>query len=237
MARIASVRAREVLDSRGNPTIEVDVALDDDSLGRAIVPSGASTGTHEALELRDGDDKRYRGKGVLGAIENVNHRIGPDLTGHDAFDQRALDRLLLELDGTPNKRKLGANALLGCSLAAAKAAAASLDLPLYRYLGGPLARTLPVPLMNILNGGKHATDSADMQEFMVVPIGAPTFSEAIGTTMMASPRDLDFDASGRYLLAIGATGQVSSYRVGRDGSLALAGTAPAAAGITGAAAR
>src|SRR5437660_17992 len=145
MARIASVRAREVLDSRGNPTIEVDVALDDESLGRAIVPSGASTGTHEALELRDGDDKRYRGKGVLGAVENVNHRIGPDLAGHDALEQREVDRLLVELDGTPNKRKLGANALLGCSLAVAKAAAASLGLPLYRYLGGPNAHVLPTP--------------------------------------------------------------------------------------------
>src|ERR1051326_7323913 len=149
MALIASVRAREVLDSRGNPTVEVDVILDDDALGRAIVPSGASTGTHEALELRDGDDKRFGGKGVLTAVENVNHRIGPDLTGHDARDQRAIDRVLLDLDGTENKRKLGANALLGCSLATAKAAAVSADLPLFRYLGRPNAHVLPTPFFQV----------------------------------------------------------------------------------------
>jgi enolase len=179
MARISSVHAREVLDSRGNPTVEVDVLLDDDSLGRAIVPSGASTGTHEALELRDGDDKRFGGKGVLSAVENVNHRIGPDIVGHDALDQRAIDRLLLELDGTPNKRKLGANAILGCSLATAKAAAVSQGLPLFRYLGGPNAHLLPTPFFNVLNGGAHADNNVDVQEFMIAPVGAASFGEAL----------------------------------------------------------
>jgi enolase len=179
MARIASVRAREVLDSRGNPTVEVDVTLDDDAFGRAIVPSGASTGTHEALELRDGDDKRYAGKGVLSAVENVTHRIGPDLTGHDALDQRAIDRTLLDLDGTANKRKLGANATLGCSLAIAKAAAESQGVPLYRYLGGPNAHLLPTPFFNVLNGGAHADNNVDVQEFMIAPVGAASFSEAL----------------------------------------------------------
>ena len=179
MALIASVRAREVLDSRGNPTIEVDVLLDDDSLGRAIVPSGASTGSHEALELRDGDDKRFGGKGVLTAVDNVNHRIGPDLTGHDARDQRAIDRVLLDLDGTENKRKLGANALLGCSLATAKAAAVSAELPLFRYLGGPNAHVLPTPFFNVLNGGAHADNNVDVQEFMIAPVGAASYREAL----------------------------------------------------------
>ncbi len=179
MARIASVRAREILDSRGNPTVEVDVTLDDDAFGRAIVPSGASTGTHEALELRDGDDKRYGGKGVLAAVENVTHRIGPELTGHDALDQRAIDRLLLDLDGTANKRKLGANATLGCSLAIAKAAAESQGMPLYRYLGGPNAHLLPTPFFNVLNGGAHADNNVDVQEFMIAPVGAASLSEAV----------------------------------------------------------
>jgi len=179
MARITSVRAREVLDSRGNPTIEVDVTLDDDSEGRAIAPSGASTGTHEALELRDADDKRYGGKGVLAAVENVTHRIGPDLTGHEALDQRAVDRLLLDLDGTPNKRKLGANAMLACSLAVSKAAASSLGLPLYQYLGGANAHVLPTPFFNVLNGGAHADNNVDVQEFMIAPVGAASFAEAL----------------------------------------------------------
>jgi len=179
MARIAVVHAREVLDSRGNPTVEVDVTLDDESVGRAIVPSGASTGTHEALELRDGDDKRFGGKGVLSAVENVNHRIGPDLTGHDALSQREIDRFLLDLDGTQNKRKLGANALLGCSLAVAKAAAASLGLPLYRYLGGANAHLLPTPFFNVLNGGAHADNNVDVQEFMIAPVGAASYAEAL----------------------------------------------------------
>ena len=179
MARIASVRAREVLDSRGNPTIEVEVTLDDEGFGRAIVPSGASTGTHEALELRDGDTKRYDGKGVISAVENVNHRIGPELTGHEALDQRGIDRLMLDLDGTPNKRKLGANAMLGVSLANAKAAAESQGTPLFRYLGGPNAHVLPTPFLNVLNGGAHADNTVDVQEFMIAPVGAASFAEAL----------------------------------------------------------
>ncbi len=176
---IAQIRAREILDSRGNPTVAVDVTLGSGVRGTAMVPSGASTGAHEAVELRDGDKTRYRGQGVRRAVANVADVIAPALGGEDAADQPAIDRVLRELDGTPNKSKLGANALLGVSLACARAAASARGLPLYRYLGGPLARTLPVPMMNILNGGKHATDSADMQEYMVVPFGVPTFSEAI----------------------------------------------------------
>ena len=176
---IEQVIAREILDSRGNPTIEVDVVLEDRSVGRAAVPSGASTGAHEAVELRDGDSKRYGGKGVLMAVASVRDVIAPAITGLDAADQAGLDDVLLELDGTPNKTKLGANALLGVSLAAAHAAAASADLPLYRYLGGVGARTLPVPMFNILNGGKHAADSTDFQEFMVMPVGAATFTDAL----------------------------------------------------------
>ncbi|MDP9280954.1 MAG: phosphopyruvate hydratase [Chloroflexota bacterium] len=176
---IEMIRGREILDSRGDPTVAVDVMLSDGSRGTAMVPSGASTGAHEAVELRDGDKARYRGKGVLKAVSNVDDVIAPELIGEDAADQTEIDKLLLELDGTPNKSKLGANAILGVSLACARAAAAAVGLPLYRYLGGPIARTLPVPLMNILNGGKHATDSADMQEYMVVPIGATSFREAV----------------------------------------------------------
>ena len=176
--KIRKVSAREVLDSRGNPTVEVDVVLDQGILGRAAVPSGASTGTHEALELRDGK-KRYGGKGVLKAVEHVNRLIAPKLRGRDASRQEDIDRLMLDLDGTPNKSRLGANAILGVSLAVAKAAAAAAKLPLFRYLGGPRATTLPVPMMNILNGGVHADSSADLQEFMVVPIGARTFSDGL----------------------------------------------------------
>jgi len=176
---IELVDAREILDSRGNPTIEVDVGLADGSVGRAAVPSGASTGAHEAAELRDGDPKRFAGKGVRKAVASVTDVIGPAITGLDAADQAGLDDVLVELDGTPSKSRLGANALLGVSLAAAHAAAASADLPLYRYLGGVGARTLPVPMFNILNGGKHAQGSTDFQEFMVMPVGSPTFSEAL----------------------------------------------------------
>jgi enolase len=176
---IELLRAREILDSRGDPTVAVDVFLADGSRGTAMVPSGASTGAHEAVELRDGDKGRYRGKGVRTAVGNVDDIIAPELMGEEAADQSAIDKILLELDGTENKSKLGANAMLGVSLACAHAAANAVGLPLYRYLGGPLARTLPVPMMNVLNGGKHATDSADMQEYMIVPIGRPTFSEAI----------------------------------------------------------
>jgi enolase len=176
---IEDVIGREILDSRGNPTVEVDVFLTDGSVGTALVPSGASTGAHEAVELRDGDADRYGGKGVLTAVRHVNDTIRPELQGIDAVDQVSLDRLLIELDGTDNKSKLGANALLGVSLAVAHAAAESTGLPLYRYLGGAGARTLPVPLVNILNGGKHAIDSTDFQEFMIAPLGAPSFREGL----------------------------------------------------------
>ncbi len=179
MSFISDVYAREILDSRGNPTIEVDVTLEDDSLGRAAVPSGASTGAFEAVELRDGDKERFSGKGVLTAVENVNNVIGPEIEGMNPFDQPALDRALIELDGTENKGKLGANAILGVSLAAAKAAAESVGLPLYQYLGGVNAKELPVPMMNILNGGKHADNNVDIQEFMIMPVGAASFSEAL----------------------------------------------------------
>ncbi|MGQ9715728.1 MAG: phosphopyruvate hydratase, partial [Anaerolineae bacterium] len=171
--------AREILESRGNQTVEVEVYLDTGDVGRAAVPSGASTGAHEALELRDGDPNRYGGKGVQKAVENIRTLIADEIVGWDALDQVGIDRLLVELDGTPNKERLGANATLGVSLAVAKAAAAALDLPLYRYLGGVYAHVLPVPMMNILNGGKHATDSTDFQEFMIVPAGASSFAEAL----------------------------------------------------------
>ena len=176
---IAAVHGREVLDSRGNPTVEVEVRLSGGGWGRAMVPSGASTGAHEAVELRDDDTARYGGKGVLDAVANVNGEIAEAVAGFDAFDQPGLDRLLIVLDGTPNKARLGANALLGVSLAAAHAAAASAGEPLYRYLGGAHAHVLPVPLVNILNGGKHAVDSTDFQEFMIAPLGAATFAEAL----------------------------------------------------------
>lgn len=177
---IESIFGQEVLDSRGNPTVEVEVILSDGSWGRAAVPSGASTGTHEALEMRDGDKSRYLGKGVLKAVENVNTEITDALIGWDAVEQKAIDMALLELDGTPNKSKLGANAILGTSLAVAKAAANALSLPLYRYIGGVYAHVLPVPMMNILNGGAHtAWQSTDAQEFMVMPLGAPSFSEGL----------------------------------------------------------
>jgi enolase len=178
MSIIESIHAREVLDSRGNPTVEVEVYLLDGSMGRAIVPSGASTGEHEAVELRDGGD-RYMGKGVLKAVENVNNNISDAIVGMDATNQIAIDTLMLELDGTTNKGKLGANAILGVSLATAHAAAYSVGLPLYRYLGGVYAHTLPVPMMNIMNGGKHAADSTDFQEFMVMPVGAESFRECL----------------------------------------------------------
>ncbi len=178
--RIESIKGRQVLDSRGNPTVEVDVRLLDGSLGRAIVPSGASTGIHEALELRDGDKKIYLGKSVYQAVNNVNSKIFDALVGEDATRQKAIDTILLELDGTANKSKLGANAILGTSLAVAKAAAASLELPLYQYIGGVYAHLLPSPMMNILNGGEHTDwQSTDAQEFMIMPLGAPTFSEAL----------------------------------------------------------
>jgi enolase len=179
MSNIADIHAREVIDSRGNPTVEAEVTLADGSFGRAIVPSGASTGEHEAVELRDGDQERYSGKGVLKAVENVNGEIAEALANVDASDQRALDQKMIDLDGTENKGRLGANAILAVSMAAARAAADSYGLPLYRYLGGAGANVLPTPMMNILNGGAHADNNVDFQEFMVMPVGAPTFSEAL----------------------------------------------------------
>lgn len=179
MTIISDVYAREVLDSRGNPTVEVEVYLESGAMGRAIVPSGASTGAHEAIELRDGDKSRYLGKGVLKAVENVNEIIAPEIIGLDALDQVGIDKKLIELDGTPNKAKLGANAILAVSMAVARAAADALDIPLYVYLGGFNAKQLPVPMMNILNGGAHADNNVDVQEFMVLPVGAPTFAEAL----------------------------------------------------------
>lgn len=178
MTTISDVYAREVLDSRGNPTVEVEVHLESGAMGRAIVPSGASTGEHEAVELRDGGN-RYMGKGVLKAVEHVNEDISPELIGYDALDQIGVDQLLIDLDGTPNKSKLGANAILGVSMAVAHAAAEALDLPLYVYLGGFNAKTLPTPMMNIINGGEHADNSVDIQEFMIMPVGAAKFSDAL----------------------------------------------------------
>src|SRR3954470_22916872 len=179
MTALIDIIGREILDSRGNPTVEVDVILEDGSMGRAAVPSGASTGAHEAVEKRDGDKKRYGGKGVLKAVEAVNGELFDALSGLDAEDQRRIDNLMIELDGTPNKSRLGANAILGVSLATAKAAAESAGLPLYKYVGGVSARVLPVPMMNIINGGAHADNPIDIQEFMILPTGAPTFAEAL----------------------------------------------------------
>jgi len=179
MAKIKKIKAREILDSRGNPTVEADVVLDNGLMGRAAVPSGASTGTREAVELRDGDKKRYLGKGVLKAVDNVNKVIASELIGKDVAQQEKIDQLMIKLDGTENKAKLGANAILGVSLAVAKAAAIDADMPIYRYLGGKNAVRLPIPFLNILNGGKHADNNVDIQEFMIAPIGAPSFKEAL----------------------------------------------------------
>ena len=179
MSLIESVSAREILDSRGNPTLEAEIVLEDGTIGRAAVPSGASTGEHEAVELRDDDDERYLGKGVLGAVENVNEKISYEIEAMDALDQTLIDEVLIALDGTPNKSNLGANAMLAVSLATARAGAAFLDLPLYRYLGGVNAKTLPTPMMNIINGGAHADNNVDFQEFMIVPTGAEDFSHAL----------------------------------------------------------
>ncbi|MGB0649523.1 MAG: phosphopyruvate hydratase [Rhodothermales bacterium] len=179
MSLIADIQARQIFDSRGNPTVEVDLMTEDGHFGRAAVPSGASTGEHEAVELRDGDAERYMGKGVLQAVDNVNEEIAPELLGFHVYDQVEIDQFLIDLDGTSNKGRLGANALLGVSLAVANAAASSAGLPLFRYLGGAGSRTLPVPMMNIINGGQHADNSVDMQEFMIMPTGAPSFTEAL----------------------------------------------------------
>ena len=179
MAMIEDIEAREILDSRGNPTIEVTVYLEDGAEGTAGVPSGASTGAFEAVERRDGDENRYQGKGVQDAVDAVGEVLAPEIIGLDARDQREIDRVMLEIDGTPNKGKIGANAILGVSLAVARAAAESAELPLYEYLGGPNAHVLPVPMMNILIGGSHADTNVDIQEFMIAPVGAPTFREAL----------------------------------------------------------
>ena len=179
MSYISEIFARQILDSRGNPTVEVDVLTDEGALGRAAVPSGASTGIHEAVELRDDDKKKYLGKGVLKAVKNVNETITPALVGYDVADQTGIDQLMIQLDGTPNKGKLGANAILAVSMAVAKAAAEEASLPLYRYVGGTNAKTLPIPMMNILNGGAHADNKIDFHEFMVMPVGASTFSEGL----------------------------------------------------------
>lgn len=196
MSLIESIHARQILDSRGNPTVEVDVVTESGAFGRAAVPSGASTGTHEAVELRDGDKKRYVGKGVLKAVENVNNKISTEIIGFDVFDQNLLDKIMIELDATPNKGNLGANAILGTSLAIAKAAAMEAGLPLYRYIGGVSANTLPVPMMNILNGGSHADNSIDFQEFMVMPVKADTFSESLrmGTEVFHTLKKVLHDA-------------------------------------------
>ncbi len=179
MSQIVDIHAREILDSRGNPTVEADVILEDGTMGRAAVPSGASTGEHEAIELRDGESDRYGGKGVRHAVRNIEEAIAPALRGTEATDQLGVDTTMLELDGTPNKSKLGANAMLAVSMATSRAAAQSVGMPLYRYLGGPLARVMPVPMMNIVNGGAHASNTVDFQEFMIVPVGAETFGDAL----------------------------------------------------------
>src|SRR5688572_18101815 len=179
MSYISEIFARQILDSRGNPTVEVDVLTDEGALGRAAVPSGASTGAHEAVELRDGDKKKYLGKGTLKAVKNVNDSIAPALLGFDVADQTGIDQLMIELDGTPNKAKFGANSILAVSMAVAKAAAEEAALPLYRYIGGTNATVLPIPMMNILNGGAHADNKIDFQEFMIMPVGAPSFSEGL----------------------------------------------------------
>ncbi|ACB61843.1 enolase [Exiguobacterium sp. PvP048] len=179
MSMITEIYAREILDSRGNPTVEVEVYTEDGGFGRALVPSGASTGEHEAVELRDGDKSRYLGKGVLKAVDNVNEKLAPEIIGYDVFDQAGIDKKMIDLDGTKNKGNFGANAILGISMAAARAAADELGLPLYTYLGGFNAKTLPTPMMNIINGGSHADNNVDFQEFMIMPVGAPTFKEAL----------------------------------------------------------
>jgi len=206
MSTIAFIDGREILDSRGNPTVEVDVYLDDGSRGRAAVPSGASTGEHEALELRDGDAERYRGKGVLDAVENVNNAIAEELDGADALDQAEIDHLLLTLDGTPNKSKLGANAILGVSMAVARAAADSLGIPLYRYLGGAHTLQLPVPMANIVNGGRHSDNKIDFQEFMVMPVGADSMREAVRMTAEVFHSLKDILAKAGHTTAVGDEG-------------------------------
>jgi len=229
---IDQIHAREILDSRGNPTVEVEVHLRGGAFGRAAVPSGASTGAHEAVELRDGDAKRYLGKGVLAAVRNINEVIRPRLEGKDATNQAEIDRLLIELDGTPNKSKLGANALLGVSMAVAHAAADDQGLPLYRYLGGTNAKVLPVPLMNILNGGKHADNNIDFQEFMIMPIGAPNFREALryGAEIFHSLKKVLHDK--QLSTAVGDEGGFAPSLPSSDAALEVIATAVEKAGYT-----
>jgi enolase len=227
---IVDVWGREILDSRGNPTVEVDVYLEDGSSGRAAVPSGASTGAYEALELRDGDQKRFLGKGVLQAVANVRDIIAPEIVGLDALDQVGIDELLIKLDGTENKGKLGANAILGVSLAVAKAAACALDLPLYRYIGGVGARVMPVPMMNILNGGKHADNNVDIQEFMIMPVGASSFAQAfrMGAEVFHNLKQV-LKAKG-YNTAVGDEGGFAPNLDSNEEALAVIVTAIEAAG-------
>jgi enolase len=241
VATIEAIVAREILDSRGNPTVEVEVGLDDGTVARAAVPSGASTGAFEAIELRDGDPKRYGGKGVQTAVTNIEERVVDELVGYEASEQRAIDQKMLDLDGTPDKSSLGANAILGVSLAVAKAAAQSAELSLFRYLGGPNAHLLPVPMMNILNGGAHADSNVDIQEFMIAPIGAPTFREAlrVGAEVYHSLKSVlkkkglstglgdeggfapDLPANAAALDLIGEAVQAAGYTLGQDVVLAL----------------
>ena len=241
MTEIVDITAREILDSRGNPTVEVDVVLEDGSIGRAAVPSGASTGAHEAVEKRDGDKSRYGGKGVLQAVDAVNGEIYDALSGFEAEDQRRLDTLLIELDGTPNKSRLGANAILGVSLAVAKAAASAADLPLYKYVGGVSARVLPVPMMNIINGGAHADNPIDIQEFMILPTGAATFAEGLRmgaeifhglkSALKAAGHNTNVGDEGGFapniataeeaLAFIVKSGEAAGYKAGRDFVLGL----------------
>ena len=241
MTEIVDITAREILDSRGNPTVEVDVVLEDGSIGRAAVPSGASTGAHEAVEKRDGDKSRYGGKGVLAAVDAVNGEIYDALSGFEAEDQRRLDTLLIELDGTPNKSRLGANAILGVSLAVAKAAATAADLPLYKYVGGVSARVLPVPMMNIINGGAHADNPIDIQEFMILPTGAVTFAEGLRmgaeifhglkSALKAAGHNTNVGDEGGFapniataeeaLAFIVKSGEAAGYKAGRDFVLGL----------------
>jgi enolase len=231
MSEIISILGREILDSRGNPTVEVEVLLDSGSIGRAGVPSGASTGEHEAVELRDGGD-RYGGKGVQQAVGFVNNEIAETLEGFDAVDQRFLDQLMLDLDGTDNKARLGANAILGTSLAIAKAAASELEIPLYNYIGGPNAHVLPVPMMNVINGGVHADNSIDLQEFMVMPIGAPSFSEALrwGTETYHVLKQLLKDRG--HSTAVGDEGGFAPNLDSNEDAIKLLVEAIAAAGFT-----
>ncbi len=230
MSIITDVYAREILDSRGNPTVEVEVTLESGAFGRAAIPSGASTGAFEAVEMRDGDKKRFMGKGVLNAVDNVNTIIAPALIGWDALDQVAIDEMLIELDGTDNKGKLGANAILGASLAVAKAAAEYTGLPLYRYIGGANAKTLPAPMMNILNGGKHADNTVDIQEFMVMPLGAESFAEALrmGTEVFHNLKNV-LKAKG-YNTAVGDEGGFAPNLSSNEEALAVIVEAIEAAG-------